>query len=150
MSRTARLSEEARQWCIDHFHELSVREMAEHCGAPFNAVRYALRKAGLSRTKEESGRFRAESVPQIRQKLLRLYKMERFRAMSGQPRQTRLKLAKITSSARSYKTYMCKRFDYFGAEDDASVVCYDDQTRRSPHAEARAATHGLKVVPADE
>lgn len=45
---------------------------------------------------------------------------------------------------------MRERFNYFYAEDDASVICYDDQTQRSAHAEPRAATHGIKVVPADE
>lgn len=150
MSRKSRLSEEARQWCIDHFHEFSVLEMAEHCGAPFSAVRYALHKAGLRRTREEADRFRAKRVPQIAQKLRRLHKMERFRAMSGLPRQTRLRIAKLSPAGRRCKRYMCDRFNYFRAEDDASVVCYDDQTRRSARAEARAATHGLQVVPADE
>lgn len=109
-----------------------------------------LHKAGCRRTKEETHRFRASALPMFRQKLRRLYKMERFRAMSGLPRKTRLRISKLSPAGHSYKRFMRQRFNYFYAEDDASVLCYDHQTQRSAHAEARAATHGIKVVPADE
>ena len=150
MSRKSQLSAEDRQWCIDHFHEFTHREMADRFGVSIETVRNMLHKAGCRRTKEETHRFRASALPMFRQKLRRLYKMERFRAMSGLPRQTRLRISKLSPAGHSYKRFMRQSFNYFYAEDDASVLCYDDQTQRSAHAEHRAATHGIKVVPADE
>lgn len=150
MSRKSQLSAEDRQWCIDHFHEFTHREMADRFGVSIETVRNMLHKAGCRRTKEETHRFRASALPMFSQKLRRLYKMERFRAMSGLPRQTRLRISKLSPAGHSYKRFMRQRFNYFYAEDDASVLCYDHQTQRSAHAEARAATHGIKVVPADE
>ena len=150
MSRKSQLSAEDRKWCIDHFHEFTHREMADRFGVSISTIRNMLHKAGCCRTKEETHRFRAFALPMFGLKRRRLYKMERFRAMSGLPRQTRLWIAKLSHAGHCYKFYMKRRFDYFYAEDDASVLCYDDQTQRSAHAEARAAAHGIKVVPADE
>lgn len=150
MSRKSQLSAEARQWCIDHFHEFTHREMAERFGVSIHSVRNMLHKAGCRRSKEETHKLRAGVLPMISLKMKRLYKMEHFRAMSGLPRKTRLRIAKLSPAGHSYKRYMFERFNYFYAKDDASVLCYDDQTQRSAHAEARAAAHGIKVVPADE
>ena len=150
MSRKSQLGAEDRQWCIDHFHEFSYRKMAERFGVSISTIRNMLHRAGCRRTKEETHRLRADALPMFGLKRRRLYKMEHFRAMSGLPRQTRLRIAKLSHAGRNYKAYMRRRFDYFYAEDDASVLCSDDQTQRSAHAEARAATYGIKVVPADE
>lgn len=119
MSRKSQLSAEDRQWCIDHFHEFTHREMADHFGVSIETVRNMLHKAGCRRTKEETHRFRASALPMFRQKLRRLYKMERFRAMSGLPRQTRLRISKLSPAGHSYKRFMRQRFNYFYAEDDA-------------------------------
>lgn len=62
MSRKSQLSAEDRQWCIDHFHEFTHREMADRFGVSIETVRNMLHKAGCRRTKEEIHRFRASAL----------------------------------------------------------------------------------------
>ena len=62
MSRKSQLSAEDRQWCIDHFHEFTHREMADRFGVSIETVRNMLHKAGCRRTKEETHRFRASAL----------------------------------------------------------------------------------------
>lgn len=66
MSRKSQLSAEDRQWCIDHFHEFTHREMADRFGVSIETVRNMLHKAGCRRTKEETHRFRASALREDR------------------------------------------------------------------------------------
>lgn len=99
---------------------------------------------GMTRRKYVQGRQKAEETMKHQRK------MEWFRVMSGEKQQTKLRLrTNITHRASVQKCRMIKEYDYFAIEGEVSVICYDEQTRRSIRSEETARRHGLSVEPAD-
>lgn len=100
---------------------------------------------GMTRRKYVRGRQKTEET------MMHLRKMERFRIISGEKQQTKLKVYKnITRRASIHKYMMIKDCNYFAIEGEVNTICYDEQTRRSMKREATARRYGLKVEAADE
>ena len=100
---------------------------------------------GMTRRKYVRGRQKAEETMRHQRK------MERFRIMSGEKQQTKLKVCRnITRRASIHKYMMIKDCNYFAIEGEVNTICYDEQTRRSMKREATARRLGLKVEAADE
>lgn len=100
---------------------------------------------GMTRRKYVRGRQKAEETMRHQRK------MERFRIMSGEKQQTKLKVCRnITRRASIHKYMMIKDCNYFAIEGEVNTICYDEQTRRSMKREATARRYGLKVEAADE
>ena len=100
---------------------------------------------GMTRRKYVRGRQKTEET------MKHLRKMERFRIISGEKQQTKLKVCKnITRRASIHKYMMIKDCNYFAIEGEVNTICYDEQTRRSMKREATARRYGLKVEAADE
>ena len=100
---------------------------------------------GMTRRKYVRGRQKTEET------MKHLRKMERFRIISGEKQQTKLKVYKnITRRASIHKYMMIKDCNYFAIEGEVNTICYDEQTRRSMKREATARRLGLKVEAADE
>lgn len=100
---------------------------------------------GMTRRKYVQGRQKAEETMRHQRK------MERFRIISGEKQQTKLKVCKnITRRASIHKYMMIKDCNYFAIEGEVNTICYDEQTRRSMKREATARRLGLKVEAADE
>lgn len=106
----------------------------------------------LKRLKEISPR-RYKAMLERKSKAMReMYRKERLRAMYGLERKTRLRIKDypMPHRASAQKHAMIRSCNYFAVEDDAWMVCYDSQTRRSPQREATAIKHGLKIVEGED
>ena len=77
---------------------------------------------------------------------------DRLRMEYGLPRLTKLCLtvSSLSHAARSQKSGMIRKKNYFADPDHADWVCYDSETNRSTRMEATARRHGLYVVAGEE
>lgn len=96
-------------------------------------------------------RFRA-TMKKRGESLKATWRKEYLREAYGLDRQTNLRIApdRISTRAQSYKYVMKRDCNYFYDPDDPRTVLYDNETRRDPRREKRAAERGLRVLPADD
>lgn len=146
MGRRLTLSPEGEQWLIANYPHKTNEEIGRHLGIKKSVVLRYRRRYDLRKTPETRRRSRMVGA----EKVHRRWVLERFRVRSGQPRQTKMRIRRLSDSGYSLRSRMIRCFNYFADPDDITVLCYDEQTDRRPRCEATARRHGIAIVPADE
>lgn len=146
MGRRRTLSPEGEQWLIANYPHMTNEEIGRHLGIKKSvALRYR-RRYDLRKTPETRRRSRMVGA----EKVHRRWVLERFRVRSGQPRQTKMRIRRLSDAGYKHRSNMILHYNYFSDPDDITVLCYDEQTDRRPRCEATARRHGIAIVPADE
>lgn len=131
---------------------MSPQEIAEEYGfSETYAIRYA-RMHGLKHTPETLARFNlkrhaAIDYASVGKKLLRVYKMERFRIMSGMKQATNYHISLTPKLARKAIYRLARRGYWYDSLEDLRLY-YDGETSRTRNEQLLTRRHRIEFVDA--
>lgn len=117
------------------------RELAAALGVKAHTVAYVAQKLGLRKDADFRRGQRAESLlshrreradwrERLSRKMRAVFKAERLRVISGQPRETAYRLSALPRKAARSKSRLVRVYGYFPVEGEPYTLCYDRETRR--------------------
>ena len=116
-----------RQWVEkvvkEDFPIMTYREIYLKHKITFNEARYVVRKFHLHKDKSIENHKRSRS-------LIRTYKTEHVRLLSGIPQSTRIKIRMLPVKVYYTKWRLARKFNYFSDPEFPYVLFYDVETKR--------------------
>jgi len=158
MTATSCTRSRYRDIVVKYYPHFSAGEIAERFSVTKSRVIQVAARLQVAHTPDTVARLRQKVInaclraqtPDViarrGKSISRTYRMEHFRANSGMPTKTKLKLQRIPRNVQHALWYLRAKYDYFSDSPIGGpyTLYYDSQTRRNPREAYYTCRYGIK------